>query len=161
MGLPRGSSFALYGSENLPDMDNVRVIPKQGVYTSIMFNPPESADNDIIEWGTISAGVTLPANAQADKEQVFLSSDFMEDISILPGPNDLAPGSSLAPSGGNIVLTGTYPFITYRIYMFSDYNTVLTQFSYYQASLFRKIPVVEDVTITYMPQTKIVYQGKL
>ncbi len=161
MGLPRGSSFALYGSENLPDMDNVRVIPKQGVYTSIMFNPPESADNDIIEWGTISAGVILPANAQADKEQVFLSSDFMEDISILPGPNDLAPGSSLPPIGGNIVLTGTYPFITYRIYMFSDYNTVLTQFSYYQASLFRKIPVVEDVTITYMPQTKIVYQSKL
>ncbi len=152
-GLPDEGYLALYGSDNRPDMDDVRVIPTQGVYTSKTFDPTESAAVDTIEWGTISASVSLPDNAQESTEKVFIHTGFGFNLSTIPGPADLPPVDPRvhSPSGGRIS-SGTWPQIVYRAYLFSGYQD--------SSSNFDKAPVLEDVTITYLPRTQIVYQNK-
>ncbi|MBI4846942.1 MAG: hypothetical protein HY810_10810 [Candidatus Omnitrophica bacterium] len=151
-----GGWIKLYGSKNRPDVDDVRVIPEQGVYTSSTFNPTENAGLDEIEWGTISAGVSLLSSADSAKERVFLCSNFQEDTSVIPLCDGLPPAGSISPSGANIS-SSTSPYITYRAYLFSGYQDSASAYN----ELYDEIPVVEDVTITYLPKTQIISQSKL
>jgi len=155
--------IALYGSENLPDFDNVRVIPEQGVYSSKLFDP----DNNFpateylkIEWGTISATVTLPGNALDTSERVFLTTNFSsgENVHVVAGPYLEPPAQNVLPSGGSFYALGTYPYVIYRIYMYSCYNKPNPSTADWK-EFYRDTPVVEDVTITYMPQTRILSQS--
>ncbi|MCP4649472.1 MAG: general secretion pathway protein GspK [PVC group bacterium] len=150
--------ITMSGINSLFDMDNVRIIPEQGVYTAGNFDPTNTGGTlNMIEWGTLSSGVSLPQNANKDKERVFLHTNFFGlDTYALPGPGDVEPVSAgvYSPAGGSLG-AGTYPVIRYRIYMFSDDDRVVA--SSYK---FENTPVVEDVTITYMPQTKILAMNK-
>jgi len=154
--LPEAGLIALYGSENLPDMDNVRMIPEQGVYTSELFDPAESGGAyNLVKWATISATVSLPGDAQFDNEVVFLTTNFSanENVHAKAGPYLLPPVSKVPASGGAITAADTYPYLIYRAYLFSGYNETDPDY--------KDIPVIEDVTLTYMPKTRIVYQSKI
>ncbi|MFH2145110.1 MAG: hypothetical protein ABII75_03670 [Candidatus Omnitrophota bacterium] len=139
------------GMGNLFDIDTVRIIPWQGVYTSGSFDPTGSGSSNIIEWGTISAGVTMSDNAQTATEKIYLTTNFSggEDLTVIPGSRDPAPASAHPASGGPVG-GDTSSDIEYRIYLFSgdgDLNNA-----------FKEQAVVEDVTVTYLPRTDIVYQ---
>ena len=62
---------ALFGMDNCPSMDNVRVIPEQSYFTSGLSDDVGNAD-----WGTISAGVTISDGAQ------IRPLDAKEDVSL-------------------------------------------------------------------------------
>jgi len=75
-------------------------------------------------------------------------------ITAVPDP-DTVPATYIMPSGGPIGTTSSQA-IAYQAYLFSDKGeTVIANTDFEQA------PVVEDVTITYLPRTKIVYQSKI
>lgn len=141
-------TIKVVGMGNLFDLDNMRIIPEQGIYTSNTF----TANN--IEWGTISAEAFLSENALATDEKIFLTTNFSagENMSAVPGPGDLHPGSAFEIPGAPIN-GGTNPNIEYRAYIYSGYNNA--------ASDYQEMPVLEAVTMTYMPLTKIVYQSKI
>ncbi len=141
-------TIKVVGMGNLFDLDNMRIIPEQGVYSSNTF----TVNN--IEWGTISAEAFLSENALATDEKIFLTTNFSagENFSAIPGPGALHPGSAFEVSGGPIS-GGTNPNIEYRAYIYSGYSNA--------ASDYQEMPVLEAVTMTYMPLTKIVYQSKI
>lgn len=136
------------GMGNLFDLDNMRIIPEQGIYSSNTF----TVNN--IEWGTISAEIFLSENALAAEEKIYLTTNFSagENMAATPGPGDIHPGSAFEVSGGPIG-GGTNPSIEYRAYIYSGYGNA--------ASDYQEMPVLESVTMTYMPLTKIVYQSKI
>lgn len=146
--------FQIAGMGNLPDMDYMRIVPSQGVYTSQMFSPASGmGSGKFLEWGTISAHVTLPASADSAREPVYLA---VADSAILtvPDPADV-PSPAILASGGAIGATASQS-ICYQAYLFSDKDeTVINNTDFEQA------PVVEDVTITYLPKTQIVYQNAI
>ena len=130
-------------------MDNVRIIPRQGIYTSA-----DSDDVGNVEWGTISAGVTLSPGATAGPyggtEDLFLTTGFSgEDFSARdPGYDptiDPAVNTVLA-RGGAISATGSR--VRYRAYLMTK-----------SANLDQSV-VLDDVIITYLPATKILSQRK-
>lgn len=155
--LPGEGPICLYGSNNRPNIDNVRVIPKQAVYTSNILDPTETLAWDTIEWGTISAGTTLSSNAVGGyaagyTERIYVTTGFTagEDMSISPGPEVVHPAGALQ-AGGGYIDSSTNPSITYRAYFYSGYNDTATNYE--------EIPVLEDVTITYMPKTVVLSQS--
>ena len=143
-------AIEVVGMGTLFDLDNVRIIPRQGVYTSKLFAPANSP----LEWGTISLNVSLPDGAAEATEKVFVTTSFSagEDLAVAPGPDALPPASALTPAGGTISFS-TAPGLSYRVYLYSDY--MVSTFS----TVFKKIPMVEDVSITYLPHTEILYQN--
>ncbi|MBU2062774.1 MAG: hypothetical protein KKF93_00080, partial [Candidatus Omnitrophica bacterium] len=81
----------------------------------------------------------------------YLTTNFSggEDLTAIPGSRDPAPASAVPASGGPIG-GDTSADIEYRIYLFSgdgDLNNA-----------FKEQAVVEDVSVTYLPRTDIVYQ---
>ncbi|MCG2712512.1 MAG: general secretion pathway protein GspK [Candidatus Omnitrophica bacterium] len=147
-------AIKVVGMGNFFDLDNVRIIPEQGVYTSNTFDPTGTGTMNTIEWGTISAETFLSENALAANEKIFLTTNFSagENLSLTPAPGDLHPASAFEVSGGPIG-SGTNPLIGYRAYIYSGYGNA--------ASDYQEMPVLEAVTMTYMPLTKIVYQSKI
>ncbi len=146
--------FQIAGMGNLPDVDYFRVVPEQGVYTSNMFNPSAGLGlGRHLEWGTIRAHVSLPAAASSTREPVYLT---VYDSAVLTVPEpDSEPDTYIMPSGGAIGITSSQS-IAYQAYLFSDKGeTVVTNTDFEQA------PVVEDVTMTYLPKTQVLYQSKI
>ncbi|MFH2138104.1 MAG: hypothetical protein ABII88_06300 [Candidatus Omnitrophota bacterium] len=141
-GLPGNGQVAIYGSANRPWVEHIRIIPVQGIYTSPTY---DFSTLGAIEWGTISCGVALPDGASALSEQVAIQTKS-EAFAAIPQPNDIAIGGYYNPSGG--IIAGTNSIIAYRVWMLSGAGTN-----------FEKIPVVEDVTITYMPKTEVLFQS--
>ena len=141
--------FKISGLGNLPDLDYFRVVPGQGVYTSQMLSPTASMGSGrFIEWGTIQAHVTLPATADSVREPVYLETAASAPSTSLS--QSYIPGTIILPSGGPIGATAMQS-ICYQTYLFSDFGELdLNNTDFEQA------PVVEDVTITYLPQTQIV-----
>ncbi|MFH1061457.1 MAG: hypothetical protein V1747_01040 [Candidatus Omnitrophota bacterium] len=146
--------FKFAGMGNLPDMDYVRIVPRQGVYTSNMFDPTTGmGSGQFLEWGTISAHVTLPDAADSVREAVYLTVADSAIVTV-PDPADV-PSPAILASGGAIGTTASQS-ICYQAYLFSDKDvTVIADTDFEQA------PVLEDITITYLPKTKIVYQNTM
>ena len=146
--------FKIGGLGNLPDVDYFRVVPEQGVYTSTIFNPTTGGGSGTqLEWGTIRSHVSLPGTASPSREPVYLTVSHSA-ITIVPEP-DSVPTTYIMPSGGPIGTTSSQA-IAYQAYLFSDKGeTVIANTDFEQA------PVVEDVTITYLPRTLILYQSKI
>jgi len=124
--------------------DNIRVIPAKdasdskygkGIYTSTKFTPETYA----VDWGTIYGTVTIPATANAANETVrFATSadNYVSDIG----------------SGGGIVGDNSTS-IKYRAILQTK-GTAEGQYKKFET------PVLEDVYITYMGNTKILYWGE-
>jgi hypothetical protein len=146
--------FKIAGLGNLPDVDYMRIVPGQGVYTSNLFSPAQAMGlGQFLEWGTISAHITLPASADSVREPVYLAVADSAIITV-PDPADV-PASPILASGGAIGATASQS-ICYQAYLFSDKDeTVINNTDFEQA------PVVEDVSITYLPKTQIVYQNAI
>ncbi|MFH1093036.1 MAG: hypothetical protein V1739_02620, partial [Candidatus Omnitrophota bacterium] len=81
---------------------------------------------------------------------------FDSAVATAPEPDfEPALSSVILPSGGAIPDTNSQS-IGYQAYLFSDKGeTVINNTDFEQA------PVVEDITITYMPRTQILYQSKI
>ncbi|MCM8813940.1 MAG: type II secretion system protein GspK [Candidatus Omnitrophica bacterium] len=137
--------IALFGMDNCASMDNVRVIPRQSVFTSAA-----SPNVGSVDWGTISAGVSFsPAAVAGTSEDVVLSTSFSENLAAVPAATyDPKTDAGLVkiPASGGAIPANAAGTIRYRLYLLSNH-----------ASL-EEIPVVEDVTVTYLPQTAILYQ---
>jgi hypothetical protein len=147
--------FELAGMGNLPDVDYIRIVPEQGVYVSNLFNPGSGMGLGIhLEWGTITAHISFPGAvtpATPSREPVLLTVSNSALVAS-PDPSDI-PLSYFFPSGGSIS-SGLSQALSYQAYMFSDFGEAdLTRIDFEQAS------VLEDVTITYLPKTEIVYQS--
>lgn len=155
------------GMGNFFDLDDVRIIPERGVYTSSTFDPTEIVDWNTLEWGTISAGVSVSPNAVAgyipgDTERVYISTNFTsgESVHTAPAPGAIHPAGALQACGG-FIDSGTYPGIIYRVYFYAGYDDPSTP-SVIEglATNYEEIAVLEDMTITYMPRTTILAQSK-
>lgn len=112
--MSKNGLVALYGSGNLPDMDNVRIIPNSGYYISTLFYPNET---DGFEYGAFTGTVTNL------------------DGATYPGIINV----NLITSNPNA--------IQYR----ADFATHINDTN------FTNTVTLEDVTIKYLPRTKILY----
>ncbi|MBU1045201.1 MAG: general secretion pathway protein GspK [Candidatus Omnitrophica bacterium] len=157
--------FQFAGMGNFPDVDYFRVVPSQGVYTSTIFSGLAPA----LEWGTIRAHVTLPvtadpaiADATAGSEPVYLVV-FNSAVVLAPAPS-YVPASFIMPSGGAIGPTISQS-IGYQVYLFSDFGKLHgadpDKPDNPDDADFEQAPVVEDVTITYLPITQIIYYNAM
>jgi len=146
--------FKFAGMGNFPDIDYVRIVPEQGVYISNLFDPSGGAA-DVLEWGTLYANVRFPGTADPAREPVWLQA-FDSVPTVVPEPDyEPAFSSVILPSGGAVPATASQS-LGYSAYLFSDKGeTVVNNTDFEQA------PVVEDVTITYMPRTQVLYQSKI
>ncbi|MBU1087381.1 MAG: general secretion pathway protein GspK [Candidatus Omnitrophica bacterium] len=161
--------FQFTGMGNLPDVDYIRIVPSQGVYTSQMFSPAAGmGSGQFLEWGTIQAHVTLPVtadpaidDADAGSELVYLAAS---DSAVLSAPLPAYVPPVILPSGGPIGTTASQS-ICYQVYLFSDFGKLHgsdpDKPDNPDDADFEQAPVVEDVTITYLPKTRILYYNAL
>ncbi|MDD5424528.1 MAG: type II secretion system protein GspK [Candidatus Omnitrophica bacterium] len=125
----------LYGEYHLPAFDNVRVIPQDGYYISAPGNA-----GVMVAWGSITGTVTVPSTASAASERV----SFMTSVD--GGATWQAPGA-----GGGIT-SQPASSIQYRADFVSNDNSLPATKPWYSETA-----VLEDVTVSFMPRTQIVY----
>jgi DNA uptake protein ComE-like DNA-binding protein len=127
-------------------IDNIRIIPMSpdesdnyAHYDSIVFDSGVT-----VEGGAIGATVTIPSSASSDSEKVFLQMKT-QDNSWVPASVETIEsyGATTASSGSGI---------QYKVnFKTSDNRTDGTK------PYFSETPVVEDITLIYMPATQITY----
>lgn len=145
-------------------IDNIRVIPENGYYICEPFITP---DSEIVEWGTIWGTETLPkrndgnydagSDAEDTNEIAFQTRTCTNqnwgsvDYSWRPhAPNgdggDFNVDSMKQPESGNGIerINGIGNILQYRAAFVTDGS-------------YQHTPVLEDVWITYLPKTKILY----
>lgn len=123
--------------------DSLRIIPSTGKYISVPTNKtiPLLDLDDAVQWGTLWATVTLPEeNAGVVR---FKASNNLDDLSDPDGSVELignnADGISLRDIPNSTV-------IQYGAY-----------FECGDTENYLKTPILEDVWVTYLPKTKILY----
>ncbi|MFA5335726.1 MAG: hypothetical protein WC324_02275 [Candidatus Omnitrophota bacterium] len=126
----------LYGEYHLPAFDNVRVIPQDGYFISA----PDNA-GVMAAWGSITGTVTVPSTASAVSETV----SFMTSVD--GGATWQVPGA-----GGGITSQPSSS-IQYRANFVSNDNSLPATKPWYSETA-----VLEDVTVSFMPRTQIVYR---
>ena len=122
--------------------DNIRCIPSYGYFISTPFYAKQSDDSQIT-WGTISWTGQTPGST---------------DIEIYVRKASYSSGLSSSDSGwGSMVLSGssiggTDKWIQYKAVLISS---AIDRDYYSQSS---RTPVLEDVTITYLPRIELLYR---
>lgn len=125
----------------------IRVIGNNGYYISPLIDQtiPQINLPNTYEWGTLYASVTIPSSSAADSEIVTISvrSDGEDDDA---WENNVIDSSAIAHEyiEGPINEQGNQ-LIQYRV----DFSTNDSDYS--------ETPVVEDVWLTYLPKTRILY----
>jgi hypothetical protein len=125
----------LYGEYHLPAYDNVRVIPQAGYYISVPNNTGVA-----VAWGSITGTVTVPSTANTASERVNLLT------SVDGGVTWQAAGAN----GG--IISPPASSIQYRANFASNDNSLPATKPWYSETA-----VLEDVTVSFMPRTQIVY----
>ncbi|NQT46349.1 MAG: general secretion pathway protein GspK [Candidatus Omnitrophica bacterium] len=126
--------------------DNIRIIPETGYYISDTTDLTDPAlnpysDSGVVEWGSIHYTVTIPDTASGASETVLLQTKTGGPWSADLASNDAIPDTNSAS-------------IQYRANFQTADNAanVTPQMPYYSET-----PVLEDVTITYLDKTSILY----
>ena len=144
-------------------IDNIRIIPRSpdcedgdGIYDDYAhfistwlpnetgFDFDSDGTPDDVEWGTIWGTVTIPESADPDTEKIY----FQTNISASWNSNNPAPGD---PPDSSIASPNSAK-IQYRA-NFEIYGGVYAPGD----ERYRETPVLEDVFITYLPETKVLY----
>ena len=117
-------------------MDNVRIVPDSGYFISQPLNLANA-----VEWGTISATVTLTPAANADSETITLQTSIDN-------------GTTWDALSGDSITSSNNSSIRYRAVLQTRDNSTsgMGTLPYYS-----DFPVLEDVFITYLPQTRYLY----
>lgn len=123
----------LYGNNALPYWEEVRVIPSDGFYQSPSFNAALLNDNHPVVWGTASWTLTIPGTANAATETTSL------DII------DAGTGTVYSDITRDGPINQIFQSMSFKT------NLLTTDVDYDQT------PVLEDITITYLPRVNIVY----
>ncbi|MDP3789684.1 MAG: hypothetical protein Q8R48_04705, partial [Candidatus Omnitrophota bacterium] len=132
---------SLYGDIVKVAWDDIRIIPPDGNFTSQVINStliPKLADASDFEWGTIASTVTIPSTASAASETVTIKTKSSSDADWTTPPGALG-GESLAstkPASGAVS-------IQYKAFLATADTDI------------NETPVLEDVTITYLPKVSI------
>jgi len=149
--------------------DNLRIIPRAPYYIGATLiyaylrsdllpsGLTDTQTDELVErWGTISGNVTIPQSASEDSEFVFFSSSkdsYTANIRNTGG--ELADGMTStrmqfqANFGSNMV---PYNVASPTLSGWDNFTTPRFAFT--------ETPVLEDVTITYLPRTEVVYWKK-
>ena len=132
--------------------DNIRIIPQSpdgsGDYAYFVSTQlPAAAFSSDVEWGTVWGTVTIPSSASSTTEKVYfqLSTD---------GGSSWSPAAPGLETQGAIDLTGNQ--IQYKANFKIDPNL-----SYPGDQRYRETPVLEDVSITYLLSTRVLYWRNL
>jgi len=151
-------SIALYGKASHPAWDDLRIIGSSGEYTTAAFSPGTiSPTNSNILWGTVAWTETFESSAPSGPA-ITMRLLFAEGA---PPAEDYAYSTSIAFSQndggtGHPILNGTsaigYPFNYVRLHMTMGVVDICP--GYGRAP---NIPVLEDITLTYLPETVIYY----
>ena len=141
--------IVLYGNNIQAAWDDIRIIPAHGNFTSQSFSPAVVGS---VEWGTITGTLTQSTTTGSLQGNVMLqastSGSFPGDSNGDGVPDGAADSyASLNPGGGE-----------------TDEKSIGASSStiYYKAWLtngdsdMKETPILEDVTITYLPATKII-----
>lgn len=122
------------GTEDGTHWDNLRVIPDHGSYTSDPLTLSSA-----VEWGTVWGTVTRPDSVK----------NIMDvDIKIEVPPAD-GTETEMDFTGGAQITAQNSTGIQYQANLYSIYDATNNPYL--------ETPVLEDVWITYMPKTKILY----
>jgi hypothetical protein len=123
---------------NRPDdqskWDDIRIIPDNGHYRSPGFNASVYNNGGPVTWGTASWTLTIPSTANAVNEVCSIQADT---------------GSGLFNVSLNGPLNAVSPSLAYRV------NFTTTDVDYSET------PVLEDITVTYLPKAKVIYRRDL
>ncbi len=141
--------------------DNIRIIPKSpdgnGDYAHFVSTElPTAAFDSDVEWGAVWGTVTIPSSASSATEKVYfqLSTD---------GGLNWSPAEPGLETQGAVNLTGTQ--IQYKANFEIDPNQSYPGDRWYWYNpgdqQFRETPVLEDVYITYLPPTRVLYWRNL
>jgi len=125
---PGSGDFGLYGDSSRVAWDNVRIIGPSGTFSSASFNPPEG----VVKWGTITGTIAFP-----DEGDIVLTLN-----SAGPPYVDLDSNNPY----GAIGITSD----------FIRWHAAFTQEGVISVYYTMNCPILEDVTITYLPKTQLV-----
>lgn len=165
--------ITFFGECNLPWMEHIRVIPEDGYYTSY----PIDFGNQPFEWGSAFWTQTKPDTVDEDEdESVNVSLEVAGSANISFNPIWLSNEEDLynrvthgdlgwdevngyTGPGTGLTIGSPYPktaagnrYLKIKILLeTSDYNNADFIESYSET------PVLEDIWITYLPKTKILY----
>ncbi len=126
---------SLYGQRLKVAWDDIRIISPDGNFTSQVINStlsPGMTGN--VSWGTITGTVTIPSTASAASEKVTFQTMSNADGATWKNANPVAGGIIGSIAGSGI-----------------QYKALLTTAN----SQIKETPVLEDITITYLPKVKI------
>jgi len=125
-------AFGLYAQANNVWWDDVRLISQDGNFTSQTISSSVSPGlANTVEWGTITGTVTIPSTASSTSETVLFQTE-------------LTGGTTWdTPSSGNHIASANGNSIQYKA-LFATTDSEINE-----------TPVLEDVTITYLPKVSI------
>jgi hypothetical protein len=154
----QNGSVALYGKASHPAWDDLRIIGSSGTYTTAAFTPGTiTATNSNILWGTAAWTETLesgaPSSPRLSAQLLFATGDpppedypYASTVSF--SQNDGGDGHVISDASGAIRYPNNY--VRFAVSMgLSDICPGNTRAP--------DIPVLEDVTLTYLPETVIFY----
>jgi hypothetical protein len=151
-------SIALYGKASHPAWDDLRIIGSAGEYATAAFSPGTiSATNNNILWGTVAWTETLesgaPSGPQLTAQLLFATGnlpaeDYSYTTTVTFSQNDGGDGHPIANASGAI----RYPNDFVRFHASMGLNDICPG-----NTRAPDIPVLEDITLTYLPETVIYY----
>ncbi len=113
-----------------PIWDDVRIIPDEGYYQSPQYSPTGGSN---VEWGAINWTLTMPDSASSSSETAEVEVDT---------------GSGFSPVSQNgSINAAASSNIKYKVTLKSTDTT------------HKETPVFEDITVIYLPQTKVLYRS--
>ena len=159
ISIPEEGTLQLANHGSFPSWDNIRILTDVGEYQSLILD----AGTDHVRWGTLSWTMTIPASADARYEKVFFqpwtfSSRAGAEAHCL---NSEPPQGGLQSSGTRIVAEYADPavpatahhdqrFLRYKMWLTSE------RLANHDPKFLKETPVLEDITVTYIPHAKIV-----
>jgi len=124
----------LYAEKAATKWDDIRIIPDQAYYQSSPFTASSLNGGNPIRWGTASWTLTIPPTANAANETVAVRANT---------------GSGYIAVPFNGAINRVSSSMTYRL----DFATTDDDYS--------ETPAVEDITITYLPEARVIYRREL
>lgn len=151
-------AIGFYGATMPFDLDNVRVIADEGHYESksISVMIPAIVLPPAYEWGTVWTTLNLSPGADIDKEIVQINHKTIDEddwTNYWPGSGDRDALGQLIFGGDGLWRQINEPDSTDIQFHFALLSNHDGEGSYE----YNKIPVLEDVWITYLPKTRIIY----
>ena len=114
------------------------------IFTSSNFNAGST-----VQWGTISWTEWLPADGtEIQNANIKVQTESASSEAGLDGSNWLPATEFDDPTASNAITSDDNQWFRYRVIFEADAGT---------STYLRDTPILDDVTITYLPETKILY----